>query len=437
MDLLRRSKAILVLKQKQKQFKLPPLPEAFHCLDQPSRYKVFYGGRGGAKSWSFARKLIEKAHKQCLRILCTRELQNSIKDSVHRILSDQIRSMGLGEYFKITEKSITHLLTGSEFLFKGLHHHVEEIKSTEGIDICWVAEAQNTSKDSWKVLIPTIRKPGSEIWIEFNTDLDDDETYVRFVLNTPPDTILRKVNYTENPYFPDVLEKERLYAYSLIAAAKDDQEREQAQADYDNIWEGAPSKIKLSAIFRGKVVIEDFETPQDVRFYHGVDWGFSNDPTVMIRSFVKELPAGKQELYIDMEAFGHGVEIDDTAQLFDSIPTSRNWPIKADNSRPETISYMRRQGFNIEAARKWPGSVEDGIAHIKGFVRIIIHTRCKHMQIEAKNYCYKIDKKTNEVLPIIIDAWNHGWDAERYALDGYIQSRGGLGVWEKLGQNKG
>ena len=354
-------------------------------------------------------------------IVCARQVQNTIQDSVHRLLSNQIRQMGLNDYFKITQNSIKHHLTGSEFIYKGLNSLSTDsaaIKSLEGADVAWVAEAQNVNRDAWKALIPTIRKPGSEIWVEFNTGLEEEETYQRFVVNTPPDTLLKLVNYYDNPHFPEVLEKERQYAFSLIASARDDMQRAQAQADYDNIWLGAPSKIKQAAILRSKVVIQDFPTPEGVTFYHGADWGFANDPSVLIRCFIQD-----ECLYIDYEAYGYGVEIDHTPALFDTIPTARKWPIKADSARPETISYMKRQGFNITAADKWKGSVEDGIAHLKGFKVIYIHTRCPRIAEESRNYCYKLDKNTGEILPEIVDAWNHGWDAARYSLDKYIKKK--------------
>jgi phage terminase large subunit len=344
-------------------------PEPFQGLWESSRYKVYYGGRGGAKSWAIARALILKSLERKMLILCTRELQTSIADSVHRLLTDQIGAMELGASFEI-ERNTIRSASGSEFRFKGLRHSIEEIKSTEGVDICWVEEAQSVSAHSWEILIPTIRKEGSEIWVSFNPGQEDDPTYRRFVLAPP---------------------------------------------------------LSDAVIFGKRVTVEPFEAPEGVRWFHGADWGFANDPTALVRSFILD-----ECLFIESEAFGYGVEIDETPQLFESIPTSRDWPIKADASRPETISYMRRKGFNVEAAEKWPGSVEDGIAHLKGFKRIVIHPRCKRMQDERRLYSYKVDPKTDEILPIIVDKHNHGWDAVRYSLDGYIQRRGGLGVWARL-----
>ena len=171
------------------------------------------------------------------------------------------------------------------------------------------------------------------------------------------------------------------------------------------------------------------EPPEGTQIRFGADWGFSVDPTALVRFWILD-----EELYIDYEAYGYGVEIDETPQLFDSLPEARDWPIKADAARPETISYMSHQGFRIYAAEKWNGSVEDGIAHIKGFKRIHIHPRCRHTAEEFRLYSYKIDATTQEVLPILVDANNHAIDAIRYGLDEFIQRRGVTQVWEQLGR---
>lgn len=410
--------------------------DKFLPLLKPKRYKIFHGGRGGAKSWMIARVLLRMAAQNRLRILCARQFQTSISDSVHRLLCDQIESMGLDEQFSVTDKSIKSQ-TGSEFIFKGLEKSIREIKSLEGVDICWVEEAQSVSNDNWEILVPTIRKEDSEIWISFNPDEEEGATYQRYVVNPPPDSVVVKVGWEDNPWFPSTLEKERQH---MLATDPD---------AYDHIWGGMPRTITDAIIFGKRVSVETFEAPEGTRFFYGADWGFANDPTALVRCFVQD-----ECLYIDYEAFGFGVELDDLWKLFagkdgandeqlprwtaaddnvyPGVPGARIWPIKADSSRPETISYMRRQGFQIDAAAKWPGSVEDGITHLKGFRRIVIHERCTHMRQEARLYGYKVDKQTGDILPIIVDKHNHGWDAVRYALDGYIMARGGLGVWARL-----
>lgn len=397
---------------------------AFEPLFRPARYKIFKGGRGGAKSWNLARALAIIAARDKVRILATRELQNAISDSVYKLLCDQIEALRLGYYYTITQSSIRSRC-GSEFLFKGLRHNAQEIKSTEGIDIAWIEEAQKTSKESLELLRPTIRKANSELWFSLNPDEESDPVY-QLAMNPPTGAIVRHVNYYDNPFFPAELERERLDCLSLVTSAPTESARTQAQADYDNIWLGMPKRRADAAILK-RWEVQEFETPERCRFFHGADWGFAADPTALVRAFILD-----NTLYIDQEAFGHGVEIDDLPALFDKIPTARDWPIKADAARPETISYMRRQGFNIAAAEKWQGSVEDGIAHLNGFKKIVVHPRCANVLRECKLYSYKVDRITGEILPIIVDANNHGIDAIRYSLDGYILKRGGLGVWSRL-----
>lgn len=391
----------------------------FKPLFQPKRYKTFHGGRGGAKSWAAARALVLMAASKKLRILCTREVQNSIKDSVHKLLKDQIEMLGLNPWFRITNESITSA-SGSEFLFKGLRFDPLGIKSTEGVDICWVEEAQSVSSDSWAVLIPTIRKEGSEIWVTFNPGEESDPTYQRFIVTPPDDSITVEVNYYDNPYLPDTLRKEMEYCKRVDYEA------------YEHIWLGKPKSISDSVIFRNRYRVEAF--PDDLwlqadRLFFGADFGFANDPSTLIRMFMIDT-----RLYIEYEAYGVGVELDEMPQFYDSIPEVRKWPVKGDNSRPETISYLARQGFSIDAAAKWKGSVEDGVTYLKGFEEIIIHERCKHTADEFRHYSYKVDKKTGDILPIIVDKFNHCIDAIRYGLDGYITSSDSLGTWAQLGK---
>jgi phage terminase large subunit len=205
-------------------------------LFEKSRYKVAYGGRGGAKSWGIARALLIKGAKDPMRILCAREFQTSIKDSVHKLLCDQIEALGLLGFYEITQNSIRGK-NGTEFSFVGLRNNVANIKSYEGVDVVWVEEAQTTSRLSWNILIPTIRKQGSEIWISFNPELETDETYQRFVLKPPADCIQIKINWSDNPWFPDtlMLEKDALKQRDLEA--------------YNQVWEGLCRQSVDGAIF--------------------------------------------------------------------------------------------------------------------------------------------------------------------------------------------
>lgn len=380
------------------------LPENLvYFLTDKARYKVAYGGRGSGKSWTVARCLILLAMQSKVRILCTRQLQTSIKDSVHKLLSDSIDLLGLTPFFDITRDAI-RCQNGSEFIFKGIQNNINEIKSIEGINYCWVEEAQSVSNESWTVLIPTIRTENSEIWVTFNPDREEDATYQRFIVNPPPDALIKLVNYDSNPWFPDVLRNEMEYDKSVD------------YGKYEHIWLGKTVIDTDLQIYHGKFELKEFETPSDAVFYHGADWGFANDPTAAIRCFIQD-----QCLYIDYETGGVGVEFEDLPTLFEVIPDIRRWEIRCDNARPETISYMARQGFRTVACPKWKGSVEDGIEYIRSFRRIYVHPRCKHTYEEFKFYSYKQDKNTGDVLPIVIDKDNHYMDALRYALNPYIQ----------------
>lgn len=216
-------------------------PQKLRPLFMPARYKVAHGGRGSAKSWGFARALLILGAQTPLRILCTREVQKSIKDSVHRLLSDQIQALGLGRFYEVLETEIRGA-NGSMFLFAGLAQHtVESIKSFEGVDIVWVEEAQVVTKRSWDVLTPTIRKDESEIWMTLNPDMETDETYERFVANPPEGAVVIQMNWRDNPWFPEVLERERL------------ETKRRDPDNYDNIWEGVPKRVAVGAIYRIEV----------------------------------------------------------------------------------------------------------------------------------------------------------------------------------------
>lgn len=212
------------------------LPEALGFLFEPSRYKVAYGGRGGAKSWGVARALLVKGIEKSLRVLCAREFQKSMGDSVHKLLSDQIKSMGMESFYEV-QQTVIKGRNGTEFTFHGLKHNIANIKSVEGTDIAWVEEAQTVSKASWDVLIPTIRKEGSEIWVTFNPELEDDETYKRFVKNPPASAVVRKINWDQNPWFPKVLKAE-----------KDDLKDRDPDA-YLNVWEGHCKTMLEGAVY--------------------------------------------------------------------------------------------------------------------------------------------------------------------------------------------
>jgi len=379
---------------------------AFKDSETPSRYKVWYGGRGGAKSWTVARLLLLRAIEQPLRVLCTREYQSSISDSVHALLSDQIDKMGLDSVYEIKRDSIVSQ-NGSTFIFAGLRHNPKKIKGTEGIDIAWVEEADTISNESLNLLIPSIRKPDSEIWFTFNPDSPEDPIYTRFVKTDRADAIVRRVNHSDNPWFPEVLRREMEW------------DRAHDTDKYLHIWEGEPRTASQAQVFGGRWRIEPIETPDNAQFYFGADWGFSVDPTALVRCYIDN-----RTLYIDYEAYGVGVDIDKTGELFDHVPGARDWTITADSARPETINYLKRQGFRIRKSRKGKGSVEDGVEFIKSFNEIVVHPRCKHVIDEMKLYSYKLDRLTGEPTPVLEDKHNHLIDSLRYALEAVMRSKG-------------
>lgn len=221
---------------KQAEQDIIDFPTKLQFLFKPARYKVAYGGRGGAKSWGYARALLVQAAEKPLRVLCTREIQKSITDSVHKLLSDQIEALGLGDFYEILQTSIRGR-NGSEFLFAGLRHNINNLKSYEGVDRVWIEEANTVSKASWDVLIPTIRKPDSEIWISFNPELEDDETFQRFVVTPPTGSVATKIGWRDNPWFPDVLRKEMQDC------------RERDYPGFLHIWEGQCKQAIEGAIF--------------------------------------------------------------------------------------------------------------------------------------------------------------------------------------------
>jgi phage terminase large subunit len=381
------------------------VPKKYATLNRSERYHVFYGGRGSAKSHSIARYLICAALERPIKVLCTREMQNSISDSVHKLLCDVINGHDLDAYFNITRNEIL-ACNGSSFIFKGLAHNVESVKSTEGVDICWVEEADKVSQNSWDVLIPTIRKPESRIIVTFNPTHEDDPVYQMFVVKDAPDAIVTRVNWEDNPHFPAVLKNEMEYM------KRTDYEK------YLHVWEGDTRTISDAQVFRGKFVVEDFSSDGVEAFYHGMDFGFAKDPSVIVRCFVSG-----PRLYIDRESYGHHVELTDLPKIINKTLAARNYKILADCARPETISFLKNMGYNMYGAKKWQGSVEDGIEFIKSFEKIVIHPTCVHTIEEFKRYSYKVDRHTNEILPIVMDDWNHCIDALRYGLDDMIKKK--------------
>jgi len=375
-------------------------PAVYEPLLYPSRYKGVYGGRGSGKSWFMAEMLIERMVMAKTDAVCVREIQKSLNQSVKKLLETKIEQMSVGHLFEVQE-SIIKCKNGGQIIFAGMQNHTaDSIKSLEGYDIAWVEEAQSVSQRSLDLLRPTIRKPGSELWFSWNPCKDTDP--IDMLLrgeSTPPDAIVVEANYVDNPWFPDVLREEMEY----------DKRRDPDK--YAHIWLGKYQQNSEARVFRNWT-IEEFESKPGTCFNFGADWGFSNDPSALVRSHIDG-----NRLYIDYEAYLVGCEIVNLPELFSTIPEANKWFIIADSARPETISYMQQHGFpKMAAAIKGPGSVEEGITFLQSF-DIVVHPRCAHTIDELSTYSYKIDKTTDKVTNILEDKNNHVIDSLRYACE--------------------
>jgi len=386
------------------------LPPRLEPVASPARYKILYGGRGSAKSWSVARILLILGSERRLRILCTREIQKTISESVHQLLRDQISAMGLDSFYAVTETSIEGQ-NGTQFLFTGLRQQdVAKIKSFEGVDIVWVEEAQVVSKKSWEILIPTIRKPGSEIWVTFNPELDTDETYVRFVVNPPEGAVLLKLNYKDNPWFPEVLEKERISLQKRDPVA------------YDNVWEGNCRSAVEGAIYAKEIAaaIEGRRirpVPYDPLLkVHAIwDLGWNDAMTVIMAQ-----RSSSEIRLIDY--------LEDSHRTYDSyVAELRGKPYrwgkdflphdgKAKNAQTgmSPIEVLKKLGRDVQEVPEI--GVEEGIkAARQVFARVFFdETKTKRLVHCLRRYRRAIHQTTNEPGAPLHDEFSHGADAYRY-----------------------
>jgi phage terminase large subunit len=386
-------------------------PHKLSVLFEKSRYKVLYGGRGGAKSWGIARALLILGAKSELRILCAREFQTSIKDSVHKLLCDQIESLGLLGFYEITQTSIRGK-NGTEFAFVGLKNNVGNVKSYEGVDICWVEEAQTTSRLSWNVLIPTIRKEGSEIWISFNPELETDETFQRFVVNPPEDAKIVKINWSDNPWFPETLRMEK------------DALRIRDNNAYLNVWEGLCRRTVDGAIFAKEMEMADLEeritrVPYDpIKPVHAVfDLGWSDNTAIWFIQFVsmeirviRYIENSQQTIswYLaEMQKFGY---VYDTLWL---PHDAQNKTLAANGRSIEEI--VRAAGYKVQIVDKV--SVVDSINAAR-----TIFPKCYFDKLNCdqglqclRHYRYDVDPETKQFSKNPVhDIYSHGADAWRY-----------------------
>lgn len=420
------------------------IPYAFRELYLPARYKAFHGGRGSAKSHSMASALVVKGYDQPLRWLFGREIQKSIKASVHHLLKKKIKEAGYGPrseggdgYYKITDRSITGGDGRTEFLFEGLRTNPDSIKSMEDLDGAWIEEANRASQNSLTLLVPTLRKDGSELWASWNRQSVKDPIDNMFLGpgGPPPDSIVRRVNHDDNPFFPQALFDEMMW----------DKARDRDK--WLHVWEGEPIMRSEARVFHNwRVEDIDEMIPEGCIPRLGADWGFAVDPTVLIECYVFD-----RIIYFRREAFKVKCAIDETPALFAGSDTRnpQRWQngfshpglqsvrdghrIVADSARPETIKYMADRGFNITRARKGPGSVEEGVEFMKSY-DIVVHPDCVHVETELTHYAYKEDPITEDVLPILKDRDNHTIDAARYALEGERKADQGSDIATEPGE---
>lgn len=386
-------------------------PKALRMLFEPARYKVLHGGRGSGKSWGVARALLLQAAQQKLRVLCTREIQKSLKDSVHTLLKDQIQEMGLSSFYEVLETEIRGV-NGSSFLFAGLQQHtVESIKSFEGCDRVWVEEAQTVSGKSWDVLVPTIRKPGSEIWITLNPQLETDPTFQRFIAVPPPGAVVKEMNYTENPWFPEVLEVERVHARQTMKPEK-----------YRHIWEGKCMPAVDGAIYFDEIAKAEDEgrvtlvKPDKLLKVHAIfDLGWNDCMTiVMVQRSASELRV------VDYIEDSHK-KLSDYSDMLKAKPYTwgKVWlphdgfakDYKTGKSADE---MLRALGWTV--ARVPNMDIEGGIKAAREIFERVWFDKDKAARLVEclKRYRRNIGQKTGEGGTPLHDEFSHGADSFRY-----------------------
>lgn len=403
------------------------IPARLERLLYYKRRKIVVGGRGSSKTRSVVSILVERARAWDERILCLREIMKSLDESSYQEIRDSVSRRGLDSEFKLTDSKVRNLSSGATFGFEGMFRNQTALKGWSGASVAWVDEAENVSRYSWDILDPTIRQPGSEILITFNPAKEHDATWKDYVapfvdkmvdgIYEDDENLIIECNWRHNPWLTDELklEKDRM--------ARLDPDR------YMWIWEGKFKRASNEQVFNGKWRVAEFESNRHWDGpYFGADFGFSQDPSTLVKCWIHE-----GRLWVEYEAYKQGVELDHMAEFYDAVPQSRDYKIRADCARPETISHLARRGFSIEGADKWTGSVEDGIAYLRSFEEIVIHPRCVNTMQEMAMYAYKVDRNTGDILPDVVDKWNHAIDAIRYAMAPMIKKGGVIGLWERLG----
>ena len=408
---------------------LADFPKKLQFLFDPYRYKVAYGGRGSGKSWSMARALLLQASNKPLRILCAREIQRSIKQSVHTLLNDQIQALGLGPLYEVLETEIRSR-SGSSFSFTGLATNtVESIKSFEGCDVVWIEEAQTVSKKSWDILIPTIRKPDSEIWVSFNPNIDTDNTYQRFVVEPPDNAKVVKVNYTDNPWFPEVLEIER-------------QHSEKTNPDYANIWEGDCKAAVDGAIYaneireaqeNGRITTVPYDPMLKVHVVF--DLGFNDSMAIILcQRGVSDIRIIKyiEDNHRTLDSFSS--EIRSLNYNWGTMFLPHDGKSRDYKSGLSAEDIMRKQGWTVRIVPV--SSIESGIKIARMHFHKCYFDKSANRLLEClKNYKRSINSSTNEPGAPLHDEYSHGADAFRYMATSVEQMKNESWGGEKITYN--
>lgn len=395
------------------------------------RYRGSYGGRGSAKTRTFAKMTAVRAMMFAQAgisgsILCGREFMNSLEDSSMEEIKQAIRETPwLDAFFDIGEKFIRTKDRRVSYVFCGLRHNLDSIKSKARILIAWIDEAESVSEMAWSKLLPTVRAENSEVWITWNPEDEESPTNQRFRMQPPENACIVEMNYSDNPWFPDVLEQERLNDYNRLDGPT-----------YTWVWEGAYRKNSMAQIFAGKYEVREFTHGDDWDGpYNGLDFGFSQDPTAATQCWIHG-----DVLYVEFEAGKTGLELDHTADyICKRIPSFDRETVRADSARPESISYLKRADPDgkrknmpgIIGVDKGKGSVEDGIEFIKSFAMVVIHPRCQETAREFQRYSYKVDRLSGDVTKVILDKFNHYIDSIRYGLEQVMKNRGKIRISDK------
>ena len=387
-------------------------PAKLKCLFEPvnARYRVLYGGRGGSKSWNIARALLLKGCEKTIRVLCAREYQTSIKDSVHKLLCDQIFNLGIEAHYEITERTIRGI-NGTEFIFVGIKNNTNNVKSIEGIDICWVEEAQSVSPNSWNVLVPTIRKANSEIWISFNPELPTDETWKRFVINPPENAVIQKINWSDNPWFPEVLDLERRTLQGRDIEA------------YNNVWEGIPRQTVDGAIFAKEVTMAELEgricnVPYDAtKPVHAVfDLGWADQTAVWLLQFVGQETRLLRYFEDSQQTISYYMaKLQSFGYMYDTIWLPHDAKAKSLGTGKSIEEIVRASGMKVQILGRVP--VADSINAARTiFNKCYFDRQNTEEGLQClRHYRYDVDPETKmfSAKPLH-DEYSHGADAFRY-----------------------